>query len=70
MRTPASFGMTTLDGFHEGSNHELDWHNVDGEFQDFALRQLDAADTLIFGRVTYQMMADYWTTEAAAASDL
>jgi dihydrofolate reductase len=69
MRTLASVLMTSLDGFHEGSNHELDWHNVDGEFHDFALQQLDAADTLVFGRVTYQMMASYWSTEAAAAND-
>lgn len=69
MRTLASFLMTSVDGFHEGPNHELDWHHVDGEFRDFALQQLNAADILIFGRVTYQMMASYWTTEAAAASD-
>jgi len=69
MRALASFLMTSVDGFHEGTNHELDWHNVDGEFQDFALQQLSAADTLIFGRVTYQMMAGYWTSAGAAASD-
>jgi dihydrofolate reductase len=69
MRTLASFLMTSLDGFHEGPNHELDWHNVDDEFRDFALQQLNAADTLIFGRVTYEMMAGYWTTEAAAGGD-
>jgi dihydrofolate reductase len=61
--------MTSLDGFHEGPNHALDWHNVDDEFDDFALQQLDAADTLIFGRLTYELMANYWTTEAAAVTD-
>jgi hypothetical protein len=27
--------------------------------------QLDQADTLLFGRLTYQMMAGYWPTPAA-----
>jgi dihydrofolate reductase len=69
MRTLASFLMTSVDGFYEGLNQELDWHNVDGEFHDFALQQLDEADTLVFGRVTYTMMADYWITDAAKAND-
>lgn len=69
MRTLASFLMTSLDGFHEAADQELDWHNVDGEFHDFALQQLGAADVLVFGRVTYQMMASFWTTETAMASD-
>lgn len=69
MRTLAAFLMTSLDGFHEAAERELDWHNVDGEFHDFALQQLGAAEVLVFGRVTYQMMAGFWTTEAAMASD-
>jgi hypothetical protein len=28
MRTLASFIFTSLDGFHEGPNGELDWSNV------------------------------------------
>jgi hypothetical protein len=50
MRTIASFIFTTLDGFYEGPNGELDWSNVDEEFDEFAVRQLDEADTLGFGR--------------------
>lgn len=61
--------MVTLDGFFEGPNGELDWHNVDEEFNEFAIAQLDSADTLLFGRVTYQMMASYWPTPAAMADD-
>jgi len=52
--------MISLDGFFEGLNRELDWHNVDDEFHEFADRQLGTVDTLLFGRVTYQMMANYW----------
>jgi len=32
---------------------------VDAEFNQFALRHLDEADTLLFGRVSYGMMAGY-----------
>ena len=65
MRTMASFIFISLDGFYEGPNAELDWPNVDAEFNDFAARQLDEADTLGFGRATYEHMAAYWPTEQA-----
>ena len=57
--------MITLDGFFEGPNQEIDWHNVDEEFNEFAIHQLDDVDTLLFGRVTYQGMASYWPTPFA-----
>jgi dihydrofolate reductase len=52
--------MVSLDGFFEGPKRELDWHNVDEEFHEFADRQLSTVDALLFGRVTYQMMASFW----------
>jgi dihydrofolate reductase len=69
MRTVASFIFTSLDGFYEGPNGELDWPNVDAEFDDFAIHQLDDADTLGFGRATYDHMAGYWPTAEAEAND-
>ena len=69
MRTMASFIFISLDGFYEGPNGELDWPNVDAEFNDFAVRQLDEADTLGFGRATYEHMAACWPTEQAMAND-
>jgi dihydrofolate reductase len=54
--------MIALDGFFEGPKQELDWHNVDEEFHEFAERQLSTVDALLFGRVTYQMMASFWPT--------
>jgi len=32
MRKVFLFMMVTLDGFFEGPDHEIDWHNVDEEF--------------------------------------
>jgi dihydrofolate reductase len=65
----ASFIFISLDGFYEGPNGELDWPNVDAEFNDFALRQLDESGTLCLGRATYEHMAAYWPTEPAMAND-
>jgi dihydrofolate reductase len=61
--------MVTLDGYFEGPNHEIDWHNVDGEFNEFAIEQTGAVDMLLFGRVTYQLMASYWPTPDAIKND-
>jgi dihydrofolate reductase len=69
MRKIFAFLMVSLDGYHEGQQHELDWHNVDAEFHDFAVAQLDEADTLLFGRKTYQMMAEFWPTDAGLRGD-
>jgi dihydrofolate reductase len=69
MRKVIMFNMVTLDGFFAGPNGEIDWHNVDGEFNEFAIDQLGSADGLLFGRVTFQMMASYWPTEAATTDD-
>ncbi|MGN6563902.1 MAG: dihydrofolate reductase family protein [Thermomicrobiales bacterium] len=69
MRNVFLFMMVSLDGFFEGPNQEIDWHNVDDEFNDFAIKQLDEIGALLFGRVTYQLMASYWPTPAALADD-
>jgi dihydrofolate reductase len=67
MRKIFWFEMATLDGYHETLESSLDWHTVDDEFQDFALRQLGEADTLLFGRRTYDLMAAFWPTAGPAA---
>ena len=61
--------MLTIDGFFCGPNGEIDWHNVDAEFNEYAIGMLDRVDTLIFGRVTYDLMASYWPTSAAVTDD-
>jgi dihydrofolate reductase len=69
MRKLIFFMLTTLDGFYEGPNKEIDWHNVDEEFNEFAIEQLNSVDVLLFGRVTYELMASYWPTPAATTND-
>jgi dihydrofolate reductase len=69
VRKLVSFMAVTLDGYTEGPNGEFDWPNVDDEFNEFAISQLNDIDTLLFGRVTYEGMASYWPTPAAIEDD-
>ncbi len=69
MRRVLFFMMVSLDGYFEGKDQDISWHNVDEEFNEFAIGQLQEVDTLLFGRVTYEMMASYWPTQQARTSD-
>jgi dihydrofolate reductase len=69
MRKLFAFNMVSLDGFFEGPNHDINWHLVDDEFNQFAVEQTSTVDTILFGRVTYELMASYWPTSAALAND-
>ena len=61
--------MMSLDGYFEGENHNLSWHNVNAEFNEFAIDQLNNASALVFGRKTYELMASYWPSEEAKKDD-
>ncbi|MEO6187631.1 MAG: dihydrofolate reductase family protein [Ginsengibacter sp.] len=50
----------SLDGFVAGSAGEMDWIVVDEEIFDETVKLTDAADTALYGRVTFDMMQDYW----------
>jgi dihydrofolate reductase len=69
MRKVILFMLTTLDGYFEGPMQDISWHHVDAEFNQFAIRQLNHAGALLFGRVTYELMAGYWPTVAATTDD-
>ena len=69
MRKIFLFMMTSLDGYFEGPDHDLSWHNVDAEFNDFAQVQMKEADTILFGRRTYQLMESYWPTKSGREDD-
>ena len=69
MRKLLFFMAISLDGYFEGPGRDITWHRVDDEFNDFAIEQLKSVDTLLFGRVTYELMASYWPTPEALADD-
>jgi dihydrofolate reductase len=57
------WNLITLDGFFEGREKwSLDWHDAawGDELAEISVAQLRSAAMLLFGRVTYQGMADHW----------
>jgi hypothetical protein len=38
------FNLVTLNGYFEGLNQDISWHQVDDEFNDFAIEQLSSTD--------------------------
>ena len=55
---------TSLDAFVAGPNGEMDWIKLDAALFDFVGEMTDKADTAIYGRVTYELMENYWPTAA------
>lgn len=52
----------SLDGFVAGPSGEMDWIKVDQEIFDYIGKRISESDTALYGRVTYQMMENYWPT--------
>ncbi len=61
--------MTSIDGFFEGPDKDITWHNIDDEVNKYAVEFLDTLDTLVFGRITYELMASYWPSKTAIKND-
>lgn len=64
MRKIISFMHISLDGFVAGLNGEMDWIKVDDEIFDFVGQRISKTDAALYGRVTYEMMENYWPTAA------
>lgn len=67
------WNVITLDGYFEGNeNWDLNFHNTiwGEELEKLSIEQLHSADYLVFGRVTYEGMAAYWTRETGEIADL
>ena len=67
------WNVITLDGYFEGKqNWDLDFHNLiwGEELEKLSIEQLNAADYLVFGRVTYEGMAAYWKNETGEIAEL
>lgn len=55
----------SVDGCFEGPNRELDWHRVDDELHQHFNEVLAASGAFLDGRVTHELMADFWPTADA-----
>ena len=63
-----AFNQVTLDGYFAGPGGDIGWaHQTqpDAEWNEFVAGNANAGGVLLFGRVTYQMMASFWPTPAA-----
>jgi dihydrofolate reductase len=52
--------LVSLDGAFEGPNKELDWHVWDDGMEKYMGDFLNTVDTILLGRVAYQLLANYW----------
>lgn len=63
------FNFVTLNGFFEGLHKDTTWHVHGAEEDNFAIEMLNQKDILLFGRITYELMVNYWTSEFALEND-
>jgi len=65
------WNLMTLDGFVEGPNRDISWHSdVWGEeLEQLSVEQLNSAGGLLFGRVTYELMANHWPSATGEVAD-
>jgi len=66
------WNLMTLDGFVEGESRDISWHSdVWGEeLERLSIDQLKSAGGLMFGRVTYDLMANHFPGAEGEVADL
>lgn len=60
-----SFTFISINGFYKGIDEDISWHKHGGEEAEYSEASLKSNNTLLFGRVTYEMMAQFWPTQMA-----
>ena len=65
MRKLSVYNFLTLNGFYKGVSEDISWHKHGQEEGEYAADSAGAANILLFGRVTYEMMAGFWPTPMA-----
>ena len=70
MRKVVAFEQVSLDGYFADENGDMSWaHKQDPEWNAFAASNASGGGALLFGRVTYELMASFWPTPAAFEMD-
>lgn len=71
MRTLSAFNSVSLDGYFVDAHGDMSWahQGADAEWNEFVSGNAKGGGTLVFGRVTYQMMASYWPSPMAIKND-
>lgn len=66
MRKLIVFNNVSLDGYFVDANGDMSWaHSNDAEWNAFTAENAGGSGVLVFGRVTYDMMASFWPTPMA-----
>ena len=66
MRKLIVFNQVSLDGYIADAHNDMSWaHKNDPEWNAFAAQNASGNGVLLFGRVTYDLMAAFWPTPAA-----
>lgn len=66
MRKVIAFEAVSLDGYFADVNGDISWaHKQDAEWKAFVGGNASGGGSLLFGRVTYELMASFWPTPAA-----
>lgn len=64
-----AFEQVSLDGFFVDAKGDMSWaHKQDPEWNEFTAQNASGGGALLFGRVTYEMMASFWPTPQARES--
>jgi dihydrofolate reductase len=64
------YNSMSLDGYFTDTNGDMSWaHKRDPEWQAFVTENAGSGGQLLFGRVTYDLMASFWPTSLAAQSN-
>jgi dihydrofolate reductase len=69
MRKVSVFNSVSLDGYYTDAGNDYRWAHQgadDPELMEFTKGNAQGANALVFGRVTYQLMAAWWPTPEAA----
>lgn len=66
MRRLVVFNQVSLDGYFVDADGDMSWaHKQDAEWNAFTAENATGGGALVFGRVTYEMMASFWPTPQA-----
>jgi dihydrofolate reductase len=69
MRKLSVFNQVSVDGYFRTRTGDIGWvhqQREDPEFKEFIAGNASGGGELVFGRKTYEMMASFWSTPAAA----
>jgi dihydrofolate reductase len=70
MRRLVVFNHISLDGYFVDAQGNMSWaHAGDAEWNAFVEENATGGGELVFGRITYELMASYWPTPVAREND-